>query len=98
LGYCAARHILDSGTEIMVSVQNGQFVPIPFASLVDPATGRTRVRYVDTASLRYRVARRYMTRLTSEDFANAEQLAGLAAATGMTPAAFRGRFERLVTG
>jgi 6-phosphofructokinase 1 len=64
--------------------------------MIDPRTGRTRVRTVDTASLRYAVARRYMTRLTREDLASPEALARLAAAASLDPAAFRARFAPVV--
>ncbi len=96
LGYCAAQFLLEGGSNAMVSLQEGRFVPIAFASMIDPRTGRTRVRTVDTASLRYAVARRYMTRLTREDLASPETLARLAAAANLDPAAFRARFAPVV--
>jgi 6-phosphofructokinase 1 len=92
LGYCAAQYLLEGGSDAMVSIQEGRFVPIPFSTMIDPKTGRTRVRTVDTASLRYAVARRYMTRLQREDFENAALLARLAAAAGLEAGAFRERF------
>ena len=36
---------------------------MPFEELLDPETGRTRVRLVDTEAEHYRVARDYMIRL-----------------------------------
>ncbi|SPJ18573.1 6-phosphofructokinase [Burkholderiales bacterium] len=98
LGYCAAQFLIEGGSNAMVSLQEGRFVAIPFSSMIDPATGRTRVRTVDTASLRYAVARRYMTRLTAEDFAGAETLAALARAAGLEVEAFRKRFGYVVEG
>ena len=62
LGYCAAQFLLDGGTAAMVSIQNGRFIPIPFGEILDPATGRTRVRMVDIESESYAIARRYMIR------------------------------------
>src|SRR5262245_21928364 len=56
LGYCAAKYLLAGGGGVMISMQGGQFVPIPFADLVDPATGRTKVRLVDVHSTRYAIA------------------------------------------
>ena len=38
-------------------------MPIPFDTMIDPETGRTRVRSVDVSSTRYAIARRYMIRL-----------------------------------
>ena len=98
LGYCAAQFLLDGGSGAMVSVQEGRFVPIPFSTMIDPATGRTRVRTVDMASLRYAVARQYMTRLEREDFSDSTRLAALAGQCAMDPGAFRDRFFYVVEG
>ncbi|HKB69953.1 MAG TPA: diphosphate--fructose-6-phosphate 1-phosphotransferase [Thermoanaerobaculia bacterium] len=96
LGYAAASFLLDGGNAAMVSMQDGRFVPIPFSQLLDPATGRARVRMVDVRSARYAIARRYMVRLRREDFENPEELARLAAAAHLSPADFRARFEPLL--
>jgi 6-phosphofructokinase len=68
LGYCAAKYLFSGGHSAMVSLQGGNFVPIPFPQLLDPQTGRTRVRMVDIKSTRYAIARRYMIRLRRDDF------------------------------
>ncbi len=96
LGYCAAQFLIEGGSGAMVSIQEGRFVPIPFAQMLDPVTGHTRVRTVRTASLRYAVARRFMTRLNRADFDDPGALAALAAAAGMDAAAFRQRFAAVV--
>jgi 6-phosphofructokinase 1 len=96
LGYCAAKYLLSGGNAVMISMQGGHFVPIPFAELMDPATGRTRVRMVDIHSTRYGIARRYMIRLRRDDFEDAEALANLARTAGMTPEEFRREFAYLV--
>jgi 6-phosphofructokinase 1 len=80
----------------MISLQGGQFVPVPFATLIDPATGKTRVRTVDIHSTRYAIARRYMMRLRRDDFENSQKLARLAQTAGLSPEAFRSRFEYVV--
>ena len=67
LGYCAARYILAGGTHAMVTMENGRFVPVPLLEMIDPGTGRPRVRLVDVASDRYRIARTYMIRLRAQD-------------------------------
>src|SRR5213079_2061855 len=46
LGYCAAEFLLSGGNAAMVSIQNGRFVPIAFKDILDPTSGRTRVRMV----------------------------------------------------
>jgi 6-phosphofructokinase len=95
LGYCAARFLLGGGHGAMVSMQAGCFVPIPFAKLIDPATGRSRVRMVDVHSERYAIARRYMIRVRRDDFEDPHALARIAAAGAMSAEEFRRQFEYL---
>jgi len=96
LGYCAARYIIEGGTSALVTLQNGHFRPIPFAQIMDPTTGRMRVRMVDVDSTRYRIAHSYMLRLKKEDFADEAALAKLATAANLTPTKFREMFEQVV--
>ncbi|MCS6290996.1 MAG: 6-phosphofructokinase [Nitrospira sp.] len=96
LGYCAAQFLLDGGNAAMVSIQNGRFIPIPFGDILDPATGRTRVRMVDVASESYAIARRYMIRLAPDDFSQPQGLVRLATTAGLAVDDFRKRFEYLV--
>jgi 6-phosphofructokinase 1 len=96
LGYCAAKYLLSGGTGVMISMQAGNLVPIPFEKLVDPETGRTKVRMVDTHSTRYAIARRYMIRLRKDDFEDSQELARLATTAKLTPEEFRKQFEYLV--
>jgi 6-phosphofructokinase 1 len=98
LGYCAARFIIDGGTESLISIQDGRFRPIPFREIMDPTTGRMRVRMVDIDSDRYRIARSYMLRLKKEDFDDERELARLAAVASVTPDEFRRQFYALVRG
>jgi 6-phosphofructokinase len=95
LGYCAARYILSGGHAAMVSMQEGRFVPVPFNEMMDPQTGRTRVRLVDINSARYGIARRYMIRMRRDDFSNQAELERLAKTANLTPDEFRARFEPL---
>ena len=96
LGYCAARYIIDGGTEALVSIQDGRFKPIPFREIMDPQTGRMRVRMVDIQSDRYKIARSYMLRLKKEDFDDPHELARLAAVADVSPDEFRRQFRGLV--
>jgi 6-phosphofructokinase 1 len=95
LGYCAAKFLLGGGHGAMVSMQAGRFVAIPFSQLIDPATGRARVRMVDIRSERYAIARRYMIRVRRDDFEDPRELARIAAAGGMTVEEFRRQYEYL---
>jgi hypothetical protein len=98
LGYCAARYIIEGGTEALVSIQDGRFRPIPFRDIMDPQTGRMRVRMVDIGSDRYKIARSYMLRLKQEDFDDPKELARLAQAANVSPEEMRRQFRRLVHG
>jgi len=95
LGYCATKYLLSGGNAAMVSMQAGNFVPIPFAEMLDPETGRARVRLVDIHSTRYAIARRYMIRLRRDDFEDPNECAKVAAAAGMPVDQFREAFEYL---
>ncbi|HST51752.1 MAG TPA: diphosphate--fructose-6-phosphate 1-phosphotransferase, partial [Pyrinomonadaceae bacterium] len=57
LGYSAIRFLLSGGSDAMVSIQGGRMIPIAFADIREPDTGRTRVRMVNVESEGYRVAR-----------------------------------------
>ena len=96
LGYCAAKYLLGGGNAVMISVQGGHFVPIPFSELLDQETGRARIRLVDINSTRYAIARRYMIRLRRDDFEDPHELAKFAATAGMSLQQFRAEFATLI--
>jgi len=96
LGYCAAKYLIEGGSGAMVTVQEGKFKPIRFEDMLDPETGRTRVRMVDVDTEYYKIARRYMLRLRRDDFADAAEIARYAAVTRLKPEEFRREFEYLV--
>jgi 6-phosphofructokinase len=96
LGYCAAQYLLDGGTDAMVMLVDGRFQPEPFSDMLDPRTGRTRVRLVDVGSEQYLIARRYMVRLRPEDLEQPASLATLAEVIHQSPEEFRHHFGYLV--
>jgi 6-phosphofructokinase 1 len=96
LGYCAAKYLLEGGHGAMISMQGGQFVPIPFGELEDPETGKAQIRLVDIHSARYAIARRYMIRIRRDDFDDPHELAKYAAVCKLTLSEFREQFESLV--
>ncbi len=96
LGYCAAKYLFSGGNAAMVSLQGGNFVPIPFSQMLDPQTGRTRVRMVDIRSTRYAIGRRYMIRLRRDDFDDPAKLARFAAVANLPVDEFRRQFAFLV--
>ena len=96
LGYCAAKYLIEGGNAAVISMQGGQFVPIPFHHLVDEGTGRARIRMVDIHSTRYAIARRYMIRLRRDDFEDPHELAKFAATAGISLEDFRRRLGYLI--
>lgn len=96
LGYCAAKYLDEGGNGVMVTIQDGRFKPLPFGEMMDPQTGKTRVRMVDIHAERYKIARRYMIRLRRDDFEDAHELAKFAATAGISLDQFRTDFEYLV--
>ncbi|MHB8875492.1 MAG: diphosphate--fructose-6-phosphate 1-phosphotransferase [Myxococcaceae bacterium] len=96
LGFYAARHLLAGGTGALISIHNGKFEPIPFDKILDPKTGRTKVRMVDVNSDGYRTAAAYMIRLRKSDFDDAHELARHAATAHLSLDDFRRQFGHLV--
>lgn len=95
LGYGAVRFLLAGGSSSVISIEGGRLQPIPFVMLVDPKTGRPRIRYVEVNTESYEVARQYMIRLNAGDFNNPETLEQLAQAGHMSAAEFKSRFGYL---
>ncbi|HMK42959.1 MAG TPA: diphosphate--fructose-6-phosphate 1-phosphotransferase [Dissulfurispiraceae bacterium] len=91
LGYGAIRFLLRGGSGAVIVVEEGHMRPLPFVEMMDYSTGRVKVRTVDTNSINYEVARKYMIRLEKTDFED-KQLANLAKTAKMSPEEFRNRF------
>ena len=100
LGHGGVRLLIDATMNlppgVMVTMQNGNLVPVPFEDMIDPETNRTRIRTVDLDSYSYCVARAYMIRLEKTDFESPATLAALAAEAKLTPSQFRDRYEHVV--
>jgi 6-phosphofructokinase 1 len=96
LGYWATRFLLEGGSNAMVTIQAGRLVPIPFGLMIDPRTGRIRVRYVDVESEMYQTLDAYMIRLKPEDLEDPQTLAALARAGKLSEPEFLARFGPLV--
>ncbi len=92
LGNAAIRFLVSGGSGAMVSIQNGHMIPLLFADIRDPNTGKTRVRNVDVTSENYRVARDYMLRLDITDFGNPNWIEKLAHAGNITVEELKRRF------
>jgi 6-phosphofructokinase 1 len=93
LGYAAVNYLLRGGSGALVTIQGGEFTPVPFAEVLDPS-GNGRRRAVDVTTESYQVAREYMVRLGPRDFVDPAWVNALARAAGLGEEAFRARFGR----
>lgn len=97
LGYGAVRFLVGDFEKSlsggMVCVENGRIKILPFEELIDPSTGRTKVRMVDINSEHYRVARGYMIRLTKKDLQDNNMLIKLSNVAKMSVEEFLKRFS-----
>ena len=82
---------------VMVTIADGNLVPVSFEELADPQTKRTRIRQVDVESYAYQVARAYQIRLERADLENQVMLNQLAAVAKMPPAEFHQRYLQAAT-
>lgn len=94
LGYGGVRFLLEGNSGAMIIFSGEKLTPVPFKEMLDPATGRTRVRLVDINSESYKVGRKYMIRLEKEDF-EGENLERLANTANLKAEEFRKRFGYL---
>ena len=95
LGYGAVKFLrsdISKNTGAVISFVEGGLKPLPFDEMIDPATGRMRIRKVNIDGEAYECARRYMIRLEPEDFGDADYLAELGAVVGLKPDGFKARF------
>lgn len=97
LGNGAVQLLLDETIDlrggVMVTLQGSNIRPMAFSEMIDEKTNRTRIRVVDVASDAYRVARRYMICLETEDFADPVTVARLAGAAKLTEEQFLARYK-----
>jgi 6-phosphofructokinase 1 len=96
LGYGAVKFLLSGGSGALISIQAGKMAPIHFNEILDPKTGRTRIRLVDIDTESYEVAEEYMIKLKKSDFEDPEQLEKLAHTAHMTPEEFVAYFSKAV--
>jgi 6-phosphofructokinase len=94
LGYAAVRHLLDGGSNALITIQGGEFQAVPFDEVIDPATGRGRLRSVDIETESYQVARDYMVRIGKKDFADEEWLKKLAETSNVSVEEFTAHFGK----
>lgn len=95
LGEAAIDFLLGGGTNAIITLQHNQIVPIPYDEMIDPETGRTEVRMVDTSSYRYLSSYKTMARLKPEHAGDDALFERLAALTNLVPDAFKKRYGYL---
>jgi 6-phosphofructokinase len=106
LGYGAAEFLLNPDANAkqihgaLVCLVDGKIQHLDFGNLLDPKTGRSRIRLVDINKPSYRIARKYMIRLEAEDFEDHGKLSALAQTASTTTKAysaeeFRAKFNYL---
>lgn len=93
LGAGAVDTLLGGTGHVMITRQNGAIVPIPFDELIDPATGKTAVRMLDTSTEGYATAMRLQTRLTAADLSDDTQAEAIQAVSALGVDALRSRFS-----
>lgn len=99
LGFSAIRYLLSNKPEhkdnAMICVDNGTLVPLKFNDMIDPETGKTEIRFADTTTDSYKIARQYMIRLEERDIEDAGFLKKMADLAKMTPDEFKEKFSHV---
>ena len=83
------------GSSVLITRQQERIVPVPFANIVDPKTGRARVRTVDVSSEAYANALALQERVFASDLEDESKLAAIAAAANLSKTEARERYAPL---
>ncbi len=95
LGVGAVSTLLEGGSSVLITRQQERIVPVPFADIVDPKTGRARVRTVDVSSDAYANALALQDRVFASDLEDESKLAAIAAAANLSKPEARERYAPL---
>lgn len=95
LGYGAVRYLLQGGSGALIALSGGRVNPVTLEELLDPTTGRIRIRLVDVTTESYEVARKYMIRLEAADLVE-PRLSRLSVQTSLSPEQFAAAFAQVV--
>lgn len=98
LGYCAMKYLMNpvDNEDVLVYVDNNEMKTLAFKSILDEHTGKIKIRYVNTNSATYKVARNYMVRLNQRDFEDTDLLEKMAKIAKISVEEFRKRYESLI--
>ena len=91
LGFGAVAALLRGESGALIALAGGRATALDLDALLDPATGRLRIRRVDPAGESYATARATMDRLETRDLVE-PQLSRLAAQTNLDARAFAAAF------
>ena len=86
------RALLGGASNVMITRQGSRIVPIPFDEILDPATGKTRVRMLDTSTETFETARSLQVRLEPADLDDPYTVKSLHETTGLEADALRARY------
>ena len=92
LGAGAVATLLAGQGHVMITRQEGKIVPIPFDDLIDPVTGKTAVRMLDTSTEAFETAIRLQTRLEPDDLSETATAERIESATSLDLETLRQRF------
>ena len=95
LGVGAVKALEAGASSVLITRQEARIRPVPFAEIVDPKTGRARVRGVDVESDSYRNALALQERVFQADLDDPVRLAAIAAAAKLAPEAAKQRYAPL---
>ena len=95
LGAGAVRTLLSGRSGVMITRQGKSIVPIPFNEMIDPKTGRTRLRLVDTSTESHQNAWALQVRMEESDLADPEMLGAIAETARISPEEAKERYRPL---
>ena len=90
--YCAVASLLAGTANVMITRQSQRIVALPFGEILDPKTGKTRVRLLDTKTESFATAQTLQTRLSSTDLDDKDLAKRIAATSNLDLAALKRRF------
>jgi len=92
LGAGAVEALVGGASHVMITRQGPAIVSIPFDEMLDPKTGKTRVRMLDTSTSSYATARTLQVRIEPADLETGELATALTRTTRLDRAALRKRY------
>jgi len=95
LGVGAVEALLGGASGVLITRRADRIEPVPFAEILDPATGRSKTRAVDLESVSYRTALALQERIDRQDLEDPARLEAIARAAHLTPEQTRERYAPL---